>query len=103
MTIPTICEDCGSRLELVTKSKLDSLDLVGAIIVGIFVLGILSVFMFSGRGFRFVALVGGFVAFGLYYMVGISKKEVLKCVQCGHEVATSSHSQPNPTVKRDAP
>lgn len=103
MSIPTTCKDCGSRLEPVTKSKLDTLDLVGVIIVGMFVLDILGVFMFSSRGFRFAALVGGFVAFGLYYMVGISKKEVLKCVQCGQEVSAPGHSQPIPKVNRDAP
>jgi len=59
------------------------LDVVGVVIVGVSVFCFLGLFLFTGRGLRFVAVVGGLVAFGLYHMIGFSKKAVLRCAQCG--------------------
>lgn len=76
---------CDAPIELTVKHELNPIDLVGALIVGAIVFGFLSLFLFSSHVLRGVVFVGGVVAFGLFHMVGYSKKEQWKCNQCGHK------------------
>jgi hypothetical protein len=61
------------------KTEFSTIDIVDSLIVGSLVFGFLSLFLFSGLKLRLVVFIAGLVAFGLYHMVGYSKKEQLKC------------------------
>ncbi len=78
------CLNCGAPVEPAEKPKIDYIDLIGVTVVSLFVIGILSVFLFTSKGIQFFLLVGGFVAFGLYHMIGYTKKGEYKCQKCGH-------------------
>jgi len=77
------CPKCEAPLEVTENKVFSTIDIVGALVVGSLVFGFLSLLLFSSHVLRGVVFVGGFVALGLYYMVGYSKKVQLKCSQCG--------------------
>ncbi|HEY0842109.1 hypothetical protein [Methylotenera sp.] len=77
------CPKRETPLEFTKNKEISAIDIAGTLVVGSLVFGFLSLFLFSSHVLRGLVLLGGFVAFGLYYMVGYSKKEQLKCSQCG--------------------
>jgi len=85
------CPKCEAPLEVAEKKVFSTIDIVGALVVGSLVFGFLSLFLFSSHVLRGVVFLGGFVAFGLYYMVGYSKKVQLKCSQCGFKNTSLTH------------
>jgi len=80
----TKCPKCNAPLDLSLKRQYSIIDLVDVLIVGAIVFGFLSLFLFSSHVLRGVVFVGGLLAFGLFHMVGYSKVEQSKCIQCGH-------------------
>lgn len=85
------CPKCEAPLEVMEKKEFSAIDIVGALVVGTLVFGFLSLFLFSSHVLRGVVFIGGLVAFGLYLMVGYSRKEQLKCSQCGYEHTSLTH------------
>jgi hypothetical protein len=85
------CPKCKAPLEVAEKKEFSVIDIVGALTVGTIVFGFLSLFLFSSHVLRGVVFLGGFVAFGLYHMIGYSKKEQLKCSQCGYKHTSLTH------------
>lgn len=85
------CPKCEAPLEVKEKKVFSSIDIVGVLVVGSLVFGFLSLFLFSSHVLRGVVFLGGVVAFGLYHMVGYSKKVQLKCSQCGFKSNSLTH------------
>ena len=83
------CPKCGGNIVVTTKASISYVDLIGVLVVGSFVFCILGVLVFMlvesshmVRALGAILWLGGVIAFGLYHMVGYSKKTTRYCDNC---------------------
>lgn len=84
-SVTATCRKCGGALREVIKGEANTTDVLGAVIVGVLVLGFIAL-IFSGAGHRgayFLVLIAGVVAYGLHSMIGYTKRPILRCADCG--------------------
>lgn len=87
-TQPT-CPKCGATMETQTQQQRSLVDVVGASVLGLLVLGLAllfsNIFGSGGGRYTFTLFIGvpAFIIWVLWHMVGSDKKLSFRCPTCG--------------------
>jgi len=82
------CPKCGATMAVITRESRNLIDIVGATVLGLLVLGLALLFgsIFGSGGGRAAAMfigIAAFIIWVLWHMVGSTQEASRQCPSCG--------------------